>query len=284
MYRDPISINQAFLQLSYAIKDVYPIEEAINITAYVIEDLLGTREFRSSKKLSEEDYYKLKEAEKRLLTNEPYQYITNRADFMGYKFFVDHNVLIPRPETEELVDLIDNDNPQDRVLNILDIGTGSGCIAVSLALTSELWKVTAWDISEKALEVAKKNALKNEVNINFEKQNVLRPGNILTKTYDIIVSNPPYIGADELDDMDESVLKYEPQLALFAGADPLVFYKAISELGTRILNPEGKLYFELNPKYALDIIEIVKSNGYHDVEVFKDLEGKNRMLKAVVNV
>ncbi|HMG14257.1 MAG TPA: hypothetical protein VK590_02350, partial [Saprospiraceae bacterium] len=143
------------------------------------------------------------------------------------------------------------------------------------------WNVSAWDISEKAIEIATFNAGVLDIRVNFSIQDVLDKSVISHQLkYDIIVSNPPYIGLDELHDMDENVLKYEPQTALFSGEDPLLFYKAISELGTKILNNEGKLYFELNPLYAIDIEEIVKSFGYSFIEIHKDLVGKKRMLKA----
>ncbi len=277
----PVLIKDAANQLIKALSEIYPDNEAKNIVRYLFEDLLEVYNLDSTNLLPDSDLLLLNDAQNRLLNFEPIQYVTGRADFMGMQLSVDKNVLIPRPETEELVVLIKEDNDKEKELNILDIGTGSGCIAIYLAGITDNWKVTAWDISEKAIELATFNSGVLDIRVKFSIQDVLNKSTIpYDYKYDVIVSNPPYIGLDELHDMDENVLKYEPRTALFAGDDPLLFYRTISELGTKILRNKGKLYFELNPLYALDIEDIVKSFGYSSIEIHKDLEGKKRMLKA----
>ena len=277
----PLSIKEASRDLLNALSVIYPLNEAKNIVRYLFEDLLEVYNLDSANLLSDSDLLLLHDAQKRLLNFEPIQYVTGRADFMGMQLSVDKNVLIPRPETEELVVLIKEDNDKENELNILDIGTGSGCIAIYLASVSDKWNVNAWDISDKAIELAENNAGVLDIHVDFCVQDVLAKQTLAYNIkYDIIVSNPPYIGWDEMHDMDEHVLKYEPKTALFAGEDPLLFYKTIADLGTKILKNKGKLYFELNPLYARDIEEIVKSYGYSAVEIHKDLEGKKRMLGA----
>lgn len=275
------TVEEAFKELVKDLLLIYPDNEANNITRYLFEDLFNIKDSSSKTLFDKDSYFKLQLAKKRLLNHEPVQYVTGRADFMGLQLYVNEDVLIPRPETEELAYLIQKDNLKDNKLSVLDIGTGSGCIALYLAIVSENWNVSAWDISEKALEIAKLNAERLKVNVDLKICNVLDSRNIpRDKKYDIIVSNPPYIGLDEAHTMGENVLKYEPRQALFAGEDPLLFYKAITQLSKDIINEGGKLYFELNPVYALEIKQIVLNNSFNNVEIQKDLQGKERILKA----
>lgn len=212
--------------------------------------------------------------------HEPIQYILGETEFYGLAFYVNSNVLIPRPETEELVDLIIKDQPKSGA-NILDIGTGSGCIAISLAHSLDA-KVSAFDVSEKALEVAKDNALENEVDIEFIKEDILNPKENMEK-YDIIVSNPPYVTLSEKALMKDNVLKNEPHLALFVEDDnPLIFYKAISEYALTHLNKGGKLYFEINEQFGYETLELALKLGFSSGEVIKDLAEKDRIVKLVI--
>lgn len=215
----------------------------------------------------------------RLQKYEPVQYIIGVEDFYGSTFEVDRNVLIPRPETEELVDWIIQEN-RDRQVRMLDIGTGSGCIAISLAKHLEKAEVTSWDISEGALQVAARNCRRNEVKVKLERKDVLQwiPA---TEQFDVIVSNPPYITEKEKIEMEPNVLDWEPGVALFVPDDkPLLFYRRIAELGRSLLVSEGKLYFEINRAFAKQTIEMLEGLGYRNIELKKDILQNDRMIKA----
>ena len=188
-------------------------------------------------------------------------------------------VLIPRPETAELVDLIVKENPDAR--RLLDIGTGSGCIAISLDKNLPDAKVDAWDISEEALAIARKNNEELDAQVTFRRQDVFSADGIQGASYDIIVSNPPYVTETEKTEMEANVLDWEPELALFVpDEDPLRFYRRIAELGRELLRPGGKLYFEINQAYGQDMIRMIEMNQYRDVRVIKDIFGKDRILTA----
>lgn len=217
----------------------------------------------------------------RLKNYEPIQYILEETEFFGLPFYVNKNVLIPRPETEELVELIINENLQEG-LSVLDIGTGSGCIAISLARYLRKADISAWEISPLALEVAILNSKKNNVNINFKKTDVLGeyPSD---KRFDIIVSNPPYILEKEKQDMDANVLDYEPHTALFVPDDKsLIFYERIADIALQILKPNGKLYFEINRAKGQETIDMLKKKGFLNIELHKDLSGNDRMVRAEI--
>ena len=237
------------------------------------------------KELSTDDQRELEEIMQRLESGEPVQYIIGVADFCGRQFHVEPGVLIPRPETEELCRWITQKN-HPSVLSVLDIGTGSGCIAVTLALEMPEAKVTAWDISDEALRIAQKNAKALGANVRFERQNILNipPGSCLLSPdscYDLIVSNPPYIQPKESDGMAKNVLNYEPHIALFAPDDnPIIFYQRIGDHAWQNLKPEGELYFELNPLTANDVSDYLRHLGFSQIEIRQDQFGKQRFLKA----
>jgi release factor glutamine methyltransferase len=195
-------------------------------------------------------------------------------------FEVDRNVLIPRPETRELVEWIVQDWSRKEACRILDIGTGSGCIAISLAKQIEGAKVEAWDISEGALQVARRNCVRNDAEVLLNRKDVLAalPEGM---SYDVIVSNPPYICEKEKVDMDANVLDWEPEGALFVpDADPLLFYRKIAELGVSMLAEGGSLYFEINRAYGEQTVDMLVSLGYGNIELRKDSWGNDRMIKA----
>ncbi len=246
-------------------------------------------------RLSESEMLTLHFAVKELLKNKPVQYIIGETEFCGMRFFVNENVLIPRPETEELVNkLAVTPNSSFRPkrsgvekspthISILDIGTGSGCIAISLAKLLEDSAVTAVDVSEKALEVAKKNAEANEVNVTFIKDDILNPQNrdLLNGQFDIIVSNPPYVCESEKSEMRANVLDYEPSTALFVSDnDPLVFYRKILEFAQKALKPNGEVWFEINEKYGNETAELCHSEGFKNVEIIRDFRERERILRA----
>ena len=230
-------------------------------------------------RLSEEDKERLEELKKRLKEGEPVQYITGKAPFCGYNFHVASGVLIPRPETEELVEKISAKAAEcSHRLSILDIGTGSGCIAVTMALGGN--DVTAWDISDDALSIARENAERLGAAVTFEKRDILRSrDNRESKSWDIIISNPPYICKKEAADMESNVLDHEPHIALFVPDDePLLFYDAIARYGTLNLKDGGMLAFEINPLYAEKLATLLADLGYHDVEIHQDSFGKKRFI------
>ena len=229
----------------------------------------------SSEKLSE-----VNDILARLKSYEPLQYIIGETWFCGYRFKVTPAVLIPRPETAELIDWIAADNKR-RGMRVLDIGTGSGCIPVSLALMMDSPLVSAWDISEEALSVAAENARTNDVDIAFSRVDVL--GNDIPDIkVDILVSNPPYITDSEKADMEKNVLEWEPDLALFVpDDDPLRFYRRIAELGLDVLDDGGQVYFEINRAYGKETMEMLASLGYKNIDLRKDMSGNDRMIKAL---
>ncbi len=220
----------------------------------------------------------------RLEKDEPLQYILHEAWFYGYLFWVDERVLIPRPETEELVYTILKDIDNQHNTSILDIGTGSGCIPISLALKAKNTTITGLDVSADALVVAQQNATKLGANIRFVAQDILDESLWQQlETYDIIVSNPPYIPPSEMSLMSANVLDYEPHLALFVAEDnPLIFYKKIADFAKQHLNPNGKLYFECNEYNATELQTYLSQHGFSDVQLLKDMEGKERMIRGEV--
>ena len=247
--------------------------------------------------LSAHDQTELEKIMQRLEKGEPVQYIIGVADLFGRQFHVAPGVLIPRPETEELCRwILASDKhgltrtvreiPHQSDANILDIGTGSGCIAITLALELPDAQVTAWDISDDALRIASKNAKQLGADVVFVKQDVLNISltshlSPLTSHYDLIVSNPPYICEKEKSAMECNVLEHEPHLALFVpDDDPLLFYRAIAQYAVVALKPQGSLFFEINPLYADDLNQMLRMMSYHDISIRQDQFGKPRFLKA----
>lgn len=215
----------------------------------------------------------------RLQKQEPIQYIIGMEEFYGLTFEVNGDVLIPRPETGELIDWIVKEHKHAQA-KILDIGTGSGCIAISLAKNLEAAEVVSWDVSEEALQVAARNCRRNDVRVILEHRDVLQ-ASPTGERFDMIVSNPPYITEKEKTDMSANVLDWEPELALFVPDDkPLLFYKKIAELGVDMLVPGGKLYFEINREYGRQTVDMLVGLGYKNIELRKDLFQNDRMIKA----
>lgn len=216
----------------------------------------------------------------RLQNGEPIQYIIGHTEFYGLDFKVTPSVLIPRPETEELIEWILLETKQ---LNphIVDIGTGSGCIAIALAKKMKYATVDAWDVSAKALEVAKNNAISNSVSIKFTAVDVLKEQSF-NKKFDIIVSNPPYIKDCEKEVMSKNVLDFEPHQALFVSDnDALIFYNRIADIAMQELNTNGWVYFEINQANGLEVVQLLQARGFVDVELKKDISGNDRMVRAM---
>ena len=217
----------------------------------------------------------------RLKKQEPIQYILGCTAFYGLTFKVNEHTLIPRPETEELVDwVLSNLHDQDSMLDILDIGTGSGCIAISLAKNIPTARVSGLDISEKTLEVAQENAVKNQVLVSFCKKDILRTTSLKNK-YDVMVSNPPYVRQLEKKAMNANVLDYEPGVALFVpNEDPLLFYRKIAQLAMVSLQTRGWLYFEINEYLSKEMDVLLKDIGFANIEIKKDFREVPRMIKC----
>jgi release factor glutamine methyltransferase len=269
---------------------VYDEEELYAIFELVCEHYLGysNADTRSNfnGNLNQSDVLKIYDTAKALKTGMPVQYILGEAHFYDLKFNVNSFTLIPRPETEELVDLIIKQfkTQNSSLITILDIGTGSGCIPVTLKKHLPTSKVTAIDISEKALEVAQSNALKNKVEVEFLNVDILAPisNNQQISTYSIIISNPPYVLNSEAKQMEARVLEHEPHVALFVeDNDPIIFYKRIIDLCNKHLEAKGYLFFELNPLYANAVKNYADdSKIFNFTEILNDMSGKQRFLKA----
>ena len=262
----------------------YPKEEINTFFYRICEQHLGyTRidvSLKSETPVNPETFEYFETIINRLLTYEPIQYILGTTVFFGLEFKVDSNVLIPRPETEELVAWILKQTDSSQSLKILDIGTGSGCIAISLAKHLPNAEIYALDVSPKALEIAEFNAQQNAVKLNMIKANVLewKPTDL---SFDLIVSNPPYVRESEKERMAPNVLEHEPHLALFVeNNNPLVFYRAIVELGKQTLKKQGQLYFEINEYLGEETQALFSSDTFEDVQLKSDIFGKHRMICA----
>lgn len=263
---------------------VYGGSEASWLLRIIMEHLKGWDQvellMRADKEVSDFLVSSVNAVIDRLLHHEPIQYIFGDTYWHGMTLKVTPDVLIPRPETEELVDLIVKDNRQSD-LKVLDVCTGSGCIAVALAKFMNFPQVTAIDISQSALAIARENAALQKVKVKFETADALDLGKTLTGKYDIIVSNPPYVMESEKSAMDSNVLDHEPALALFVpDRDPLKFYKAIATYAYTALEDKGRLYFELNPLTADVLREWLSQSGWNDVTLLPDINTKTRFLIA----
>jgi release factor glutamine methyltransferase len=244
--------------------------------------------------ISEDEVQKWNAILVELQQEKPIQYITGEAWFYGLRFEVNENTLIPRPETEELVEWILNSPiiKHPSPINVLDIGTGTGCIPISLKANLSQANVSAIDVSEKALEVAKRNAELNKVEINFIEANILEvedlsqlPSPIIhhPSSYNIIVSNPPYVRNLEKQEIKKNVLDYEPHLALFVeDTDALLFYRKIAQLALRNLSPNGLLFFEINQYLGKETVDLLENLGFKNIELKKDIYGNDRMIKCSI--
>jgi len=280
------TLKSNFIQ---AISKEYPSEEIQSFFSILSEKYLGLSRLQIAMNLntdvSETISEKFENATLRLKKHEPIQYIIGETEFYGLPFLVDEHTLIPRPETEELVDWILSDaktqDPTPKTL--LDIGTGSGCIAITLAKNCPEFKVSALDISQAALQVAQKNSVAIGSKVQFLQLDILAT-KMLPQNFDIIVSNPPYVRMLEKELMQPNVLKYEPDSALFVNDEnPLVFYHKIANLAENQLNNGGFLYFEINEYLTKDLVSLLKKMNFKNIEVRKDIFGKDRMIKCKKN-
>ncbi|UPK68866.1 peptide chain release factor N(5)-glutamine methyltransferase [Chitinophaga filiformis] len=285
-----MTIQAAFTQLITSLIPVHDQREAANIAHIVMEHVTGLskmdRIVYKDRELTAGQATQLQQALAALLEHQPVQYVTGSSWFYGMELQVNANVLIPRPETEELVEWIVQDVRNSKLpqRRILDIGTGSG--AIPLAIKKELPTATVWalDVSSGALETARGNAQQQKLDVHFEQMDILDTNASQSlPMFDIIVSNPPYICQRESTDMQEQVVAYEPSIALFVpDDDALLFYRQIGLLAKEKLHPGGALYFEINEAFGEETAGLLRAQGYMNVEVRKDLFGKDRMVKALL--
>lgn len=276
-------MNKIVAYIRSRLQPYYTAEEVSALSRIVCCDLLGQAPtyyyLGKDIALSPKKEQELEDILQRLSRFEPLQYIEGRTLFLGRELLVAPGVLIPRPETEELVELMLKEIPADA--RILDVGTGSGCIAISLAKELPDALVTAWDVSSEALSVARANARKLQSNVRFVECDVLACQVDEVGLYDVIVSNPPYVTEAEKADMEPNVLQWEPSLALFVpDDDPLRFYRRIAVLGRDMLVDGGRLYFEINRAYGREMVEMLRTMGYVGVRVEKDLSQNDRFVIA----
>jgi len=283
-----MTTGKAYKDFVTRLKSVYDEREADNIADWVFEKVTGAkkleRRLNRNSEIKESEFLQLQNYLLQLLAHKPVQYVLQEAWFYKMKFYVNENVLIPRPETEELVEWILTDLKSatgSKPKNIIDIGTGSGCIAISIKKEFQNAAVTAIDTSEEALAVAKKNSLQLNATIDFIQLDFLteEESNQLSK-FDIIVSNPPYIPVKEKESLAKNVREHEPGIALFVDDnDPFIFYKKIAAFSKDHLNTEGKIYVEVHENYAADVKKIFENEGFK-VELKKDVYRNERMVKA----
>jgi len=269
---------------------IYSKNELKSISRILLKQLAGMNSVQiysdKDTKFPDEILTILNASVDRLSNGEPIQYILGETEFFELNFKVSPGVLIPRPETEELVELILKDfKNKEKKISLLDIGTGSGCIAVALAKNLPEAKVDAWDISDDALKISRENAALNRVSVHFQLLDILSTEVFekATGQWEVIVSNPPYVCQSEKSGMETHVLNHEPHLALFVNDnDPLIFYRVISHFAVTNLKKGGSLYFEINSQLGKETLGLVRKQPFEKVELFQDLSGRDRMIRAIL--
>jgi release factor glutamine methyltransferase len=277
------NLNKAKRHFTSELMVQFPQREAEQLMRILLEDLFDIDQKRQlmepELRIDELQHARLGDAVKRLLEGVPVQYVTGKAWFDGLLFHVDESVLIPRPETEELLQKVAEEIPSDKLLRIWDVGTGSGCIAVALAKRFPLAEVKAFDVSEQALTTARRNAYNNKVNVDFICDDVLHPrSDVWQQPVDLVVSNPPYIRESEKASMERNVLDHEPYSALFVpDDDPLLFYRQILTLSKPQLTAQGSIWFEINEVLGEDMNQLCREMDFRG-EILLDFFGKPRFL------
>ena len=280
-------MQAAIIHIRSELQGLYPDTEIKSFSNLIIEKVSGFSRteiiVNKNTLFSVEQRHVIENFIEKLKEYVPIQYILGETEFFGLPFHVNESVLIPRPETEELVDWIRNENDRNANPGILDIGTGSGCIAISLKHEFINATVDAFDISEKALETAQNNATLNKLEVTFSKVDILNTPEMEQK-WDIIVSNPPYVTELEKSEILPNVLDYEPHLALFVpDNNPLLFYRCIAIFAQQHLKPRGKLYFEINRQFGKATVDLLTAMGFGNVELRKDISGNDRMVRAEIS-
>jgi release factor glutamine methyltransferase len=292
-----MTIKQHRAHFNKSLKHLYPTPEIDSFFFLILEEYMGLKRIdivlKSDFLIDKKSLNLIQTATKQLEQEVPIQYIIGKTEFFGLPFHVNKEVLIPRPETEELVEQVlkkvsliktcnssKNETIKEKQLKVLDIGTGSGCIAISLKKQLPSSEVSALDVSNKALRVAKKNAFLNNVDINFVHQDILKT-NDLDKLYDVIISNPPYVRELEKKEIKNNVLNNEPHLALFVdNKNPLLFYNKIAELAKKFLIKNGQLHFEINQYLGKETIKLLAEKGFKNIQLKKDIFGNDRIITA----
>lgn len=286
------TVKQVSADFSEQLSVIYEANEVNSLFMMVLENVVNISSAKikafPETEISTPDSERITNILTGLATGEPIQYILGYTEFYGLTFKVNPSVLIPRPETEELVDWAMKSwqlavGSWQAPFNILDIGTGSGCIPISLKKNLPNAEVSAVDISAEALQTAKENAGLNKVDVNFIQDNILNPTNhsLLTTHYSLLISNPPYVTLEDKKLMHTNVTDFEPHTALFVPEeDPLIFYKAIADFASTHLEKDGLLFFEINESYGKQIVELLNNKQFINIELRKDISGKDRMVKA----
>src|SRR5690554_3111630 len=246
---------------------------------YYLDIDRANQTLRAKEEVPEEKMKAMMGAVDELKTGKPIDYILNESIFWGFPFYVDENVLIPRPETEELVLLIMDNEDENEDLEVLDIGTGSGCIPIALKYEREKMQIDACDISVEALKVAERNAQSLKVAVHFFELDFIN--NLPNKKYDIVVSNPPYIEEEEIERLEKNVKEYEPIVALTPFGDPLTFYRRMLEADDKILKPGGRFYWEIHEDFGRETMALFEGEPYEEVELIQDMYARHRMVRAV---
>ena len=292
-----MTIKQYRAHFNKSLKHLYPTSEIDSFFFLILEEYMGFKRIdivlKSDFLIDKKSLNLMQIATKQLEQEIPIQYIIGKTEFFGLPFNINKEVLIPRPETEELVEQVlkevsltkiykttTDETTNEKQLKILDIGTGSGCIAISLKKQLPSSKTSAMDVSEEALRIAKKNAVLNKVDINFIHQDILKTNN-LDKFYDVIISNPPYVRELEKKEMKNNVLNNEPHLALFVdNKNPLLFYNKIAELAKKFLTKNGQLHLEINQYLGKETIKLLAEKGFKNIQLKKDIFGNDRIVTA----
>ncbi|WP_421917941.1 peptide chain release factor N(5)-glutamine methyltransferase [Marinifilum sp.] len=279
------SIQSTINYIKKELVGIYSLRESESIAYILIENVLDFSrtqiQLNKNESLTENQFEKIWNYLADLQKSKPIQYVLGEADFYELKFKVNEHTLIPRPETEELVHAIINEN-HEKNLNVLDIGTGSGCIPICLAKHLVKANVISVDISTEAIKTARENAIRNEVEVQYYERDILNWEKFEWRKLDIIVSNPPYVTEAEQEKMEKNVLDYEPHTALFVSdRDPLIFYRKIAELALSHLNQGGKLYFEINESLGDEMKQLLEQKGFSDIKLRRDINGKDRMMSAI---
>lgn len=274
--------------LAVELKEFYKEPEIIALASIVIKTVIGTSRlhqlYMTEQPINNEQTAKFIAICKELKTGKPIQYILGETNFYDCIIKVNSSTFIPRPETEELVDLIIREN-RGYAGNIIDFGTGSGCIAIALAKNLQESAVTGIDISGESITIAQENALLNKVSVQYIKNDIFNFDSEIIKKSGIVVSNPPYVRNSEKELMNKNVLDFEPPLALFVtDSDPLTYYRAILKLSENILLPGGKVYFEINEAMGKCMVQMLESSGYKEVHIIEDINSKERIIKGIKDV